>query len=206
MRRPRFYRRVFYVDEDAWQITQEEVYDKKGTLERPSDFHMIQYYDVQVPWYTAAINQDQDQQVPGDLPEQRRALPHALRFMGQMNDYIPSRLRSLGLRVRTIMTPSTTTRFRRLLFQLRSRSRPSRSLRRPRPPRNMSPSPRQDRRRCWKTTLTLGTGFRAGTPQTPLVGAGAGQTGEFRGRLGRSPVNDDAQLNFPKYGDLFTAP
>jgi hypothetical protein len=34
----------------------------------------------------------------------------------------------------------------------------------------------------WKTTLTLGAGFRSGTPQTQLVGAGAGQTGEFAGR------------------------
>ena len=58
----------------------------------------------------------------------------------------------------------------------------------------------------WKTTLTLGTGFRAGTPQTQLVGAGAGQTGEFPGASGAVGVNDDAQLNFPSYGDLFAAP
>ena len=58
----------------------------------------------------------------------------------------------------------------------------------------------------WKTTLTLGTGFRGGTPQTQLVGAGAGQTGEFPGATGGVAVNDDAQLNFPNYGDLFAAP
>jgi hypothetical protein len=58
----------------------------------------------------------------------------------------------------------------------------------------------------WKTTLTLGAGFRAGTPQTQLVGAGAGQSGEFPGATGAVGVNDDAQLNFPKYGDLFAAP
>jgi hypothetical protein len=58
----------------------------------------------------------------------------------------------------------------------------------------------------WKTTLTLGAGFRAGTPQTQLVGAGAGQSGEFPGATGAVGVNDDAQLNFPNYGDLFAAP
>ena len=44
----------------------------------------------------------------------------------------------------------------------------------------------------WKTTLTLGTGFRAGTPQTQLVGAGAGQSGEFAGATGAVGVNDAA--------------
>ena len=58
----------------------------------------------------------------------------------------------------------------------------------------------------WKTTLTLGTGFRGGTPQPQLVGAGAGQTGEFPGATGGVAVNDDAQLNFPNHGDLFAAP
>jgi hypothetical protein len=58
----------------------------------------------------------------------------------------------------------------------------------------------------WKTTLTLGAGFRAGTPQAQLVGAGAGQSGEFPGAAGAVGVNDDAQLNFPEYGDLFAAP
>ncbi len=56
----------------------------------------------------------------------------------------------------------------------------------------------------WKTTITIGTGFRAGTPQSQLVGAGA--SAEFPGATGAVGVNDDAQLNFPKYGDLFSAP
>ena len=58
----------------------------------------------------------------------------------------------------------------------------------------------------WKTTLTLGAGFRSGTAQTQLVGAGAGQTGEFAGASGGVAVSDDAQLNFPNRGDLFAAP
>ena len=79
----KFYRRVFYVDEDTWQVAQEEAYDKKGALERFGDYHMIQFYDVQVPWYAATINHEvKSGQVPGDLPRQHGALPHALGVHG----------------------------------------------------------------------------------------------------------------------------
>ena len=94
----KFYRRVFYVDEDTWQVAQEETYDKKGALDRFGDYHMIQFFDVQVPWYAAAVNHE--------IPSGRylvtylnnmELFPSRWGFMGQMNDFIPSRLRSLGL-------------------------------------------------------------------------------------------------------------
>jgi hypothetical protein len=56
----------------------------------------------------------------------------------------------------------------------------------------------------WKTVLTFGASFRAGTPQNQLVGAGARD--EFPGATGAVGVNDDAQLNFPDYGELVSAP
>jgi hypothetical protein len=60
----------------------------------------------------------------------------------------------------------------------------------------------------WKSTLTIGAGSRSGTPQTQLVGAGAGQgdNPEFPGAYGAVGVNDDANLNFPNRGELFSAP
>jgi len=51
-------RRVFYVDEDSWQVVQEEVYDQQGTLWRFGDHQTMQFYDVEVPWYRALIHYD----------------------------------------------------------------------------------------------------------------------------------------------------
>ena len=58
----------------------------------------------------------------------------------------------------------------------------------------------------WKSIFTIGGAIRARNPQTQLVGAGAGQTGEFPGASGAVAVNDDAQLNFPNAGNLVSAP
>jgi len=41
-------RRVFYVDEDSWQIVVADNYDKDGQLWRVAEAHMINYYDVPV--------------------------------------------------------------------------------------------------------------------------------------------------------------
>lgn len=58
-----------------------------------------------------------------------------------------------------------------------------------------------------KTNMAVGSGFRARSVTDPqMVGAGAGQTGEFPGAQGAVGVNDDTQLNFPDAGDLYSAP
>ena len=44
-------RRVFYIDEDTWQIAVADNYDREGKLWRFSEGHMINFYDVPVPWY-----------------------------------------------------------------------------------------------------------------------------------------------------------
>ena len=94
-----FPRRVFYVDEDTWQVAQEEVYDKDGKLVRFGDHQMIQYYDVQVPLYAANVHY-----VLGTgaylvtYLNNQEEFPTRWGFMGRLNDYLPSRLRSLGLR------------------------------------------------------------------------------------------------------------
>ena len=94
----KFYRRVFYVDEDTWQVAQEETYDKKGALDRFGDYHMIQFFDVQVPWYAAAVNHEiQSGRYLVTYLNNMEPFPTRWGFMGQMNDFIPSRLRSLGL-------------------------------------------------------------------------------------------------------------
>jgi hypothetical protein len=55
-------RRVFYIDEDSWQIAVADNYDKKGQLWRYSEGHMINYYEVPVPWYTLVVFHDLTQQ------------------------------------------------------------------------------------------------------------------------------------------------
>jgi len=54
----RYPRRIFYFDEDTWQIVQEEVYDERGELWRFGDHQTIQFYDVMVPWYRALVHYD----------------------------------------------------------------------------------------------------------------------------------------------------
>ncbi len=93
-----FARRVFYVDEDTWQVAQEEVYDKKGRLIRFGDHQMIQFYDVQVPWYAATIHH-----VVGNgaylvtYLNNMEPFPTRWGFEGELPDFLPSNLRSLGL-------------------------------------------------------------------------------------------------------------
>jgi hypothetical protein len=52
----RYYRRIFYLDEDTWQVAQEEIYDSSGHLWRFGDHPAMQFYDVMVPWYRATIH------------------------------------------------------------------------------------------------------------------------------------------------------
>ena len=55
-------RRVFYLDEDTWQIALAENYNEEGRLWRVSEGHMVSYYEVPVPWYTLEVFYDLIQQ------------------------------------------------------------------------------------------------------------------------------------------------
>jgi hypothetical protein len=97
-RHHRYYRRVFYLDEDTWQVAQEEVYTKEGKLFRFADHQMMQYYDVQVPWYAATLHYDlaSGSYIIAGLSNMEP--PWRWGFIGRNADYLPSTLRSLGLR------------------------------------------------------------------------------------------------------------
>jgi hypothetical protein len=47
-------RRVFYIDEDSWQIAVADNYDKDGKLWRTAEAHTLNYYEVPVHWSTHA--------------------------------------------------------------------------------------------------------------------------------------------------------
>jgi hypothetical protein len=51
-------RRVFYVDEDSWQILVSESYDSQGRLWRVAESHAVNYYDVPVLWDTLQVYHD----------------------------------------------------------------------------------------------------------------------------------------------------
>ncbi|MCM0611516.1 DUF1329 domain-containing protein [Marinobacter sediminum] len=51
-------RRVFYLDEDSWQILASEEYDEQGNLWRVSEAHNISYYSEPVFWTTMEMTYD----------------------------------------------------------------------------------------------------------------------------------------------------
>jgi hypothetical protein len=51
-------RRVFYIDEDSWQIAAAEAYDKDGKLWRVIESHILNYYEVPCPWTTLEVYHD----------------------------------------------------------------------------------------------------------------------------------------------------
>jgi len=51
-------RRVFYVDEDSWQIAVAESYDAQGRLWRVNEAHALNYYEVPVLWTTLEVFTD----------------------------------------------------------------------------------------------------------------------------------------------------
>ncbi|OZC35377.1 outer membrane lipoprotein-sorting protein [Marinobacter vinifirmus] len=51
-------RRVFYIDEDSWQIMASEEYNEEGELWRVSEAHNISYYSVPVFWTTMEMTYD----------------------------------------------------------------------------------------------------------------------------------------------------
>jgi len=51
-------RRVFYVDEDSWQIAVAESYDTDGHLWRINESHALNYYEIPVLWNTLEVYHD----------------------------------------------------------------------------------------------------------------------------------------------------
>ena len=93
-----YYRRIFYVDEDTWQVAQEEIYDKKGQLVRFGDHHMMQFYDVLVPWYAAMIHHDiKTASYLVTYLNNMEPFPTRWGFKARLADYLPTNIRMLGL-------------------------------------------------------------------------------------------------------------
>ncbi len=51
-------RRMFYIDEDSWQIALSESYDARGRLWRANEAHALNYYGIPVLWSTLEVFHD----------------------------------------------------------------------------------------------------------------------------------------------------
>jgi hypothetical protein len=97
--RHRFPRRTFYLDEDTWQVSLEDIYDANGELWRFGNHPAMQFYDVNVPWYAATIHYDfrANAYLTSFLSNEER-FTWTWGWMGETNDFLPGNLRRLGTR------------------------------------------------------------------------------------------------------------
>ncbi len=51
-------KRVFYVDEDTWQVAHIDQFDGRGELWRVHELHEMQFYDQMVPWINSEVIYD----------------------------------------------------------------------------------------------------------------------------------------------------
>ncbi|MCY1266751.1 DUF1329 domain-containing protein [Pseudomonas sp. BN414] len=92
-------KRVFYVDEDSWQIALSEHYDGRGQLWRVGEGHAKHYFNQQHMGYTLEVLYDllAGRYVAlGMKNEEDRSMEYG--FTARMSDFTPSALRKSGVR------------------------------------------------------------------------------------------------------------
>ncbi|HET7202625.1 MAG TPA: DUF1329 domain-containing protein [Steroidobacteraceae bacterium] len=90
-------KRVFYLDEDSWNVLYEDVYDTRKQLWRVSIHPAIQYYDAKVPWVRANIWHDlgNGSYLLTNLDNEIRT-PWSFGAKAAWGDFQPDALRRLG--------------------------------------------------------------------------------------------------------------
>ena len=92
-----YQKRVFYIDEDSWQIQVTDMYDTRGELYRVAMAHGVNYYDVPTHWSTLDVYHDlnsrrylaiglDNEEMMYDFtirPDDREFTPQALRREGR---------------------------------------------------------------------------------------------------------------------------
>ncbi len=91
-------KRVFYVDEDSWQILHVDQYDNRDQLWRVSEGHGITYYDVPCYWTTLEVHTDLQagRYLAIGLDNQEAAYDFGIERSTE--DYTPAALRRAGTR------------------------------------------------------------------------------------------------------------
>jgi len=92
-------KRVFYIDEDTWQIALAEHYDSRGTLWRTAEGHMTPRYDVQVPWLGVEALYDliNGRYIVSGMRNEEKE-PIEFGFSSLPSEYTPAALRNAGIR------------------------------------------------------------------------------------------------------------
>jgi hypothetical protein len=90
-------KRVFYVDEDSWQIGIKDQYDGQGQLWRVGEAHAIQYYAQGVPWYAVetVLDLDDGRYLSLGLTNEEK-VPYQFGMEMRRRDYDTGALRRLG--------------------------------------------------------------------------------------------------------------
>ncbi|MCY1520674.1 hypothetical protein D9M68_554560 [compost metagenome] len=92
-------KRVFFVDEDTWQIALADHYDSRGTLWRTAEGHMEPMYDRQIAWLGTETLYDLINGryiVSGMRNEEKQ--PIEFGFTSSTAEYTAAALRSAGIR------------------------------------------------------------------------------------------------------------
>jgi len=91
-------RRVFYVDEDSWQILVVDNYDTRDQLWRVSEGHSINFYDVPCFWTTLEVHTDLQAGRYLALGLDNENFSTEFNIKRSLEDYTPEALRREGVR------------------------------------------------------------------------------------------------------------
>lgn len=91
-------RRVFYVDEDSWQILATDMYDNRDQLWRVSEGHVINYYEVPVLWTTLEVHIDLQSGRYLAIGLDNESAMYDFNAVRTPEDYTPAALRREGVR------------------------------------------------------------------------------------------------------------
>ena len=91
-------RRNFYIDEDSWTVLMEDAYDGRGALWRFGQMGLVQYYDVDVPWYMFGAMHDLTSggYIVAGLKNEAPGTQIVFGARGRVADFTPDALRRMG--------------------------------------------------------------------------------------------------------------
>jgi hypothetical protein len=92
-------KRDLYFDEDSWQAGIIDHYDGRGELWRVAEAHSVQFYDVEVPWYSIETLYDllSGRYLANGLTNEE-PVPYSFGVERRSREYTPSALRRAGTR------------------------------------------------------------------------------------------------------------
>ena len=91
-------KRVFYIDEDSWQVVMTDKYDNRGQIWRVGEGHPINYYDQQLLWTTLEVHYDLQSGRYLVLGLNNQEKMYDFNIKRSKSDYTPSSLRRSGRR------------------------------------------------------------------------------------------------------------